>query len=224
MLAILSNVVRVHCFPADNDEEDILLRGINAHRASLNLTELLENDKAECFADEFADQFVDQPCTNTTGSILAPGAAPQFRLSNYPALLAKCNLSVSNTTDGIVMPVCVPRSVPSLALSDLKRSQYSDYLNDTKFTVAGISSEDNWFVVVLTSNTAVGSLVPAGQTPNIPNTPNAANTPNVANTPNPINKANTVNTLDTLTTISFAPKISFTYHSLFFLIASILLL
>ncbi|POO02242.1 hypothetical protein TorRG33x02_020260 [Trema orientale] len=217
-IANFSNGVHLHCFRADNDEEDILLKGINAHRASLKLTQLIENDKAECFADEFADRFQDQPCTNTTGSIIAPGVQPRFRLSHYPQLLAKCNLSVTNTTDGVVLPICVPRSVPSLALSDIKRSRYSDYLNDTKFNVAGIGSEDDWFVVVLTSNAVVGSPVPAGRTPNIPITPNTANASN------PIDKANVVDTVNTVTTENFAPMISFTYHSLYFLIASILLL
>lgn len=194
-------------FSADDDEEDLLLRGINAHRASLNLTELVEHENAECFADEFADRFQDQPCSNTTGSITAPGAEPGFRLSNYPELLAKCNLNASNPTDGIVMPVCIPRSVPSLALADLKRSRYSDYLNDTKYNVVGIGSDDDWFVVVLTSNAVVGS----------PNTP----LPSTPNTPNQVNKANTI---DTVNTTSLAPKITFTYHYLFFLVASILLL
>lgn len=194
----------------DNDEEDLILRGINTHRASLNLTQLVENDRAECFAGEFADRFQDQPCTNTTGSILAPGTEPQFRLSSYPMLLAKCNLIVSNTTDGVVLPICVPRSVPSLALTDLKRSQYGTYLNDTTFTVAGIGSEDNWFVVVLTSNTVVGNpAVPSGQTPG-------------ATTPSPLNRGSAVNTIDS--TSFAAPKISLTYYSLIFLVASALFL
>ncbi|KAM6545382.1 hypothetical protein CsatB_026118 [Cannabis sativa] len=199
----------------DTDEEDLLLRGINSDRAAQNLTQLLENDRAECFAGEFADRFQDQPCTNTTGSVLAPGTEPQFRLSSYPMLLAKCNLIVSNTTDGFVLPVCIPRSVPTLALSDLKRSQYGKYLNDSSFTVAGIGSEDDWFVVVLTSNTVVGNpAVPVGRTP-------GATAPG-ATAPNPLNRGSSVNTIDS--TNFAAPKISFTYYSLFFLIASALFL
>lgn len=58
------------------------------------------------------------------------------------------------------MPACVPNLVPSLVLANFTESQYSDFLNDTKFTGAGIGSEDNW-VVVLCTNTPGGSFAAA---------------------------------------------------------------
>lgn len=141
------------------DEEEILLRNINSYRASLNLTTLTENDNAECLAEKIADQFKKQPCTNTTGSFTVPGTEVQF--STYPDLLARCHLNINDTKDGVIMPVCVPRLDPTLVLTNFTQTQYSRYLNDTKYTGAGVGSEDDWIVVVLNTNTAGGSFAPA---------------------------------------------------------------
>ncbi|KAG6764782.1 hypothetical protein POTOM_032268 [Populus tomentosa] len=149
--------VQSHESNAPCDEEDALLQGINKYRTSFNLTTLTKNDNAECLAEEIADQFKNQPCTNTTGSNTVPGTEPQF--PNYPSLLAKCHLNVSNTRDGAVMPACVPNLDPSLVLTNFTRTPYSDNLNDTKFTGAGIGSDGNWIVVVLTTSTPEGSFV-----------------------------------------------------------------
>ncbi|KAL5541629.1 hypothetical protein UlMin_009339 [Ulmus minor] len=184
----------------DTDEEDTLLQGINAYRAALNLTALTKNENADCLADELADQFKDQACTNTTGANTVPGTEPRF--SNYPALLAKCHLNVSNTRDGAVLPACVPNLVPSLVLTNFTHSQYSENLNDTAFTGIGIGSEDNWIIVVLTTSTPEGSYVPADDSGS-----SAADGIDGSS-----NEA------------SFVPKISLVYHFLFLLIASVYLL
>ncbi|KAL9408022.1 hypothetical protein AB3S75_046548 [Citrus x aurantiifolia] len=155
LVSFLSMNLLVKC---DTDEEDTLLQGLNSYRESLNLTSFTKNKNAECLADELADQFKNQPCTNSTGANTVPGTEKQ--LSNYPDLLAKCHLNVSNTRDGIVMPACVPNLEPSLVLSNFTKSQYSDSLNDTKYKGAGIGSEDNWIVVILTTSTPEGSYVP----------------------------------------------------------------
>ncbi|KAB2012087.1 hypothetical protein ERO13_D09G054300v2 [Gossypium hirsutum] len=156
LLSFLSLNSLVSC---DTDEEDNLLKGINNYRASLNLTILKKNDNAECLADELADQFKNQPCTNSTGANTVPGTEPQF--ANYPNLLAKCHLNVSNTRDGAVMPACVPNLVPNLVLTNFTQSQYNDNLNDTKYTGVGIGSDGDWIVVVLTTGTPEGSYSPA---------------------------------------------------------------
>jgi hypothetical protein len=57
------------------------------------------------------------------------------------------------------MPACVPHLDPSLVLTNFPRTPYSDNLNDTKFTGAGIGSDGNWIVVVLTTSTPEGSYV-----------------------------------------------------------------
>ncbi|KAK5840976.1 hypothetical protein PVK06_009884 [Gossypium arboreum] len=144
------------------DEEDDLLKGINSYRASLNLTSLTTNENAECLADELAEEFKNQPCTNSTGANTVPGTEPQF--ANYPNILAKCHLNVSVTRDGAVMPACVPNLAPSLVLTNFTQSQYSENLNETKYTGIGIGSEGDWIVVVLTTNTAEGNYATATTT------------------------------------------------------------
>ncbi|KAL0717614.1 hypothetical protein Bca4012_066936 [Brassica carinata] len=138
---------------SDFDEEDVLFIGINSYRTSQNLTTLNNNEKAECLADEIAEQLENKPCTNDTGSATVPGTEPQF--ADYPHILAKCHLSVSDTRDGVIMPACVPflESSSSLVLTNFTKSKYSLSLNDSKFTGMGIGKEDDWIVVVLTTNT-----------------------------------------------------------------------
>ncbi|CAH2054886.1 unnamed protein product [Thlaspi arvense] len=140
---------------SDTDEEDVLFTGINSYRTTQNLTTLNKNKNAECLADEIADQFKNKPCTNDTGSATVPGNEPQF--ANYPKILAKCHLNVSDTRDGMIMPACVPRLESTLVLTNFTKSQYSASLNDSKFTGMGIGKEDDWIVVVLTTSTPEGS-------------------------------------------------------------------
>lgn len=161
----LLSTLEFHICHLGADEEDNLLKGINSYRASLNLKTLRENDKAKCLADEMADQFKDQPCTNTTGANTVPGTEPQF--SDYPKLLSKCKLNVTTTRDGMIMPACVPNLVPDLVLSNFTKSQYSNYLNDTKFSGVGIGSDDNWMVVVLTTSNPEGSFTPDNSSANL---------------------------------------------------------
>ncbi|XP_042516129.1 uncharacterized GPI-anchored protein At3g06035-like [Macadamia integrifolia] len=144
-----------HSVRADDEVEE-LLQGLNRYRASSKLPTLKENDNADCFADQLAEEMKSKPCTNTTGSNTVPGTEPQF--SNYPDLLAKCHLNTTNTKDGVIMPACVPDLESSLVLSNYTESHYSGYLNDSTYTGAGIGSEGNWIVVVLTTNTPGGNF------------------------------------------------------------------
>ncbi|KAJ0533445.1 hypothetical protein HanIR_Chr09g0408501 [Helianthus annuus] len=135
---LLNSVFFINHTVKCDDEEDSLLSGINSYRATLNLTTLTENDRAKCLADKIAE--------------------PEF--ANYPDLLTKCHLNVSTTRDGTILPACVPNLDPTLVLSNYTRSQYSGSLNDTKYTGVGIGSEDDWIVVVLTTNTPEGGYSP----------------------------------------------------------------
>ncbi|CAI9776310.1 unnamed protein product [Fraxinus pennsylvanica] len=162
---LLSLLLHTILFVICDDEEDNLLREINSYRATLNLTALAKNDKAECLADEMADQFKNQPCTNSTGSNTVPGTEPRF--SGYPNLLSKCDLNVTVTRDGQILPACVPGLVSSLVVSNFTKSQYSGYLNDTKYTGVGIGSEKDWIVVVLTTSTPEGSFTPDNNSANL---------------------------------------------------------
>jgi len=62
------------------------------------------------------------------------------------------------------MPACVPRLESNLVLTNFTKSQYSMSLNDSKFTGIGIGKEDDWIVVVLTTNTPEGSYSTATPT------------------------------------------------------------
>ncbi|KAL5566104.1 hypothetical protein UlMin_029268 [Ulmus minor] len=139
-----------------NEDEDNLLQGINSYRQSKSLPPLVKNGKAECLADEVADGLEHQPCTSLTRGVIVPST--QTQVSNYPKQLNKCNINVNTTQDGVILPVCVPHLVPTLVLTNYTQSQYSKYLNDSKFSGVGVGSEDDWMVLVLSTNAPSGSF------------------------------------------------------------------
>ena len=64
----------------------------------------------------------------------------------------------NNTLDREILPICVPKLDPTTVLSNYTNSQYAKYLNDSSYTRAGIGSEKNWMVVVLSTNTSTRSF------------------------------------------------------------------
>ncbi|KAL8553783.1 hypothetical protein ACS0TY_002173 [Phlomoides rotata] len=129
---LLLSVPAVRC----DDEEDHLLQGINSFRQSSRAGPVAKHDKANCVADEIADKLENQNCA---------GAPPQSQLaSDYPNVLKKCQVDPNATTDGMILPVCVSRRVPTLVLTNYTQSsQNARYLNDSRFTGAGIGKEDD---------------------------------------------------------------------------------
>ncbi|XP_017224955.1 uncharacterized GPI-anchored protein At5g19250 [Daucus carota subsp. sativus] len=138
------------------DEKDNLLQGINSYRKLKGLPDLTKNDKAGCLADEIADKLENEPCARITGSNSTPPTTPQF--SNYPEALKKCKVDDAYTKDGKILPVCVKNRIPTLVLTNYTQSSYATYFNDSKYTGAGVGHEDDWTVVVLSTNTTAGSL------------------------------------------------------------------
>ncbi|XP_022744536.1 uncharacterized GPI-anchored protein At3g06035 [Durio zibethinus] len=137
-----------------NDEEDNLLQGLNSYRTSVNLPAFNKNKNAHCVAEKIADDIDDdQPCTNPSIS-----RGNETKLSEYPKAISKCGIDVNTTSDVIVLPVCVPKLVPTLVLTNFTRTHYSKFINDSSFTGIGLDSEDEWMVVVLATNTPAGSL------------------------------------------------------------------
>ncbi|RWV96218.1 hypothetical protein GW17_00041090 [Ensete ventricosum] len=132
---------------------------INDYRVTLNLSSLTENKNADCLAAQLASAFKGQDCSNTTGSDTVPGTEQQF--PNFPDYLAACHLNATVTRDGFIMPACVPDLVPDIVLANYTKSQYNQKLNDSSYAGIGIAEEDNWVVVVLTTNTATGNYAPA---------------------------------------------------------------
>lgn len=139
------------------DNEDNLIQGLNSYRQSLSLSALARNERADCLADEIADQLEDEHCTPITSSSNIVPTTPS-QLSDYPKLLKKCKIDMNSTADGVIMPVCVPKLIPTLVLTNYTRSQYAKHLNSSKFTGAGIGSEDDWMVLILTTNTPSGDF------------------------------------------------------------------
>ncbi|KDP23526.1 hypothetical protein JCGZ_23359 [Jatropha curcas] len=137
---------------SDGTDEDKILQGINSYRTSLRLPSLAQNDKASCLADKIADKLEDRPCPPTPTTV---------QQQDYPELLEKCGIDSNHTTDGVVLPVCVPKLVQTLVLTNYTRTDHAKYLNDSRFTGAGLGSEDDWMVVVLTTNTPGGNFAGA---------------------------------------------------------------
>lgn len=141
----------------ETDEEDNLLQGLNSFRQAVNLSPLSKNDKANCLADEVADELEDEPCTSSTnGANIVPSTTTQ--LPDLPKQLKTCKINVNTTVEGVILPVCVPDLVPTLVLTNYTHTSYAKYINSSKYTGVGVGSEDDWMVVVLTTNTPGGAF------------------------------------------------------------------
>ncbi|KAG9143039.1 hypothetical protein Leryth_006295 [Lithospermum erythrorhizon] len=145
----------------ETDDDDNLFQGINSYRATLKLTRLMENEKAECLADKIADRFDNQLCPPSAIGVVGAytPASPEF--SSYRGFLRECGLDITTTRAGLILPACVPNLEKNIVVSNYTMSQYSEYLKDNKYTGIGIGTEDNWVVIVLTTNTTEGSFMVA---------------------------------------------------------------
>lgn len=156
---ILLVLYLLHCLWNFVEEEDNLLQGLNSYRTAQSVPPFAKNDKADCVADEIADKLEDEPCTNhTTASTITPGSVPP-RLSNYQDILSECKVDPNSTRDGLILPVCIPNRVPTLVLTNYTHTGYARYLNDSRYVGAGVGSEKEWMVVVLTTSTPGGSFL-----------------------------------------------------------------
>ncbi|KAL1833442.1 hypothetical protein ACET3Z_003093 [Daucus carota] len=135
--------------PVACDEKQCLLKGINSFRQSQNLSTLTSNDKASCFAKQIAKQLEGQPCSHVTDPNTVPGV---------PEILRKCKVKINYTTDGLMLSVCVAKRVPNLVLNNFTKTFYTSYLKNSNFTGAGIGTEDDWTVIVLSTSTLAGSF------------------------------------------------------------------
>jgi hypothetical protein len=139
-----------------------LLNQINKYRIAGNLPALTENQGAACVAQGLANYYKGKACTNSTGADVLDGSEPE----NLPAVLPTCNLQADNVENGFIAPDCVPTGT-SPADAYLVAFQnytefyaYSEQLNMTQFTSAGVGSVDNeWFVLILATNESGGNFV-----------------------------------------------------------------
>ncbi|XP_050380762.1 uncharacterized GPI-anchored protein At5g19250-like [Argentina anserina] len=154
---VLAYVFLIQSSPAYcNEEEDDLFDGLNNFRQTLNLSELTRNDKAGCIADEISDALQGQPCSHAADYEIKPGNGPVFPY--FSKLIIKCNIDNSTTADGIILPVCVPNLDPDIVLNNYTNTKFARFLNDSKYTGAGVGSEDDWMIVVLTTDSPSGSF------------------------------------------------------------------
>ncbi|XP_050380761.1 uncharacterized GPI-anchored protein At5g19250-like [Argentina anserina] len=143
-------------------DEDDILQGINSYRRSISLPALIKHDKADCLAGEIADDIQDQPCSSRTNGAAISPATTSTDIPSLANNLNKCKIDVNSTVDGVIMPVCVPKAVSTLVLTNYTNSQrYAKFLNNSRFTGVGIGTEEDWTVVVLATSTTTGDFANA---------------------------------------------------------------
>ncbi|KAK9146710.1 hypothetical protein Sjap_006613 [Stephania japonica] len=158
VLVLLLPLVKSFSPAIRSSDGDKLLNRINDFRTSLNIPTLDKHDRADCLADEIADQFEHQACKPISPT------GPETQFSNYQKQLSECKLDLNTTRDGALMVACVPHGV-EVALFNFTQSQFVQYLNNSKYTGAGVGTEDDWVVVVLTTNTPGGTFAKSGAVP-----------------------------------------------------------
>ncbi|CAL0302284.1 unnamed protein product [Lupinus luteus] len=146
--------IPVHC---GGDEEDSVFKGINSYRQVQKLTPFNKVPKASCLAEEVAEELEDEPCENVNQ--YAPGLTSSSKIPNLQKHIDKCDININTTIDGAILPVCVSKLEPTIVLSNYTHTdRYSRYLNNSVYTGAGLGSEHDWMVLVLTTNTTTGSF------------------------------------------------------------------
>ncbi|XP_041016550.1 uncharacterized GPI-anchored protein At5g19250-like [Juglans microcarpa x Juglans regia] len=146
----------------DDKEEKQLFKDINSYRESvLYLPVFIPNAKAACLADKIADQLKkDKPCLDAHSYRYTPDNNRRLNstFKDFDKLLSRCHINVNTTADGAILPVCVAKLDETTVLNNYRNSQYGRYLKDSNFTHAGIGSDDDWIVVILSTNTSTGSF------------------------------------------------------------------
>ncbi|KAK7277916.1 hypothetical protein RJT34_22935 [Clitoria ternatea] len=154
-LLIIATVFDFNLFPnaqAYDDKEKNLLHDINTYRKTLNLPVLGTVDKVSCLAVEIAEDLKDKHCEEFRDYYPVPGT--NSKIPNFQKNVKQCKININNTKDGVIMPVCLPKLDPDYLFSNYTKSnRFTKYLNNSKYNVAGIGSEDHWMVLIISSNT-----------------------------------------------------------------------
>ncbi|KAL1350627.1 hypothetical protein HN51_014661 [Arachis hypogaea] len=162
LLFLLPNLLLLYTPAHSSDkEEESVLKGINSFRQTQNLPTLNKVKKANCLADEIAEEIEDEPCENVNQFYPSTrtGAASSANIPNLQKHVDKCDIDINTTTDGVILPVCVSKLEPTVVLSNYTHSdRYARFLNNSRFTGVGLGSEDDWMVLVLTTNTSSGTF------------------------------------------------------------------
>lgn len=141
------------------DDASQLLAAINQYRTSvINITGLSPNAGATCLAKQVLTHYENTACTNSTGLDTVPGQEQDY--PNFPNWLSSCNIPIDNAKDGQILPDCVPAastSVVDTAFSNYTHSSGASYINETSYVSAGAAFANDWFVLVLATNSSTGS-------------------------------------------------------------------
>ncbi|XP_065853920.1 uncharacterized GPI-anchored protein At5g19250-like [Euphorbia lathyris] len=137
-----------------DDEEEDLLKTLNTHRAYMGLPILSENEEASCVADRIAQTLKKHTCENNF---------KPFQLNeDTHHILSKCEINVNHTKHSVVLPVCVPDLDVIEVFTNYTKTNFAKYLNNSGYAQAGISSDGDWMVVVLGTNTVDGDFASSG--------------------------------------------------------------
>ncbi|XP_073220831.1 uncharacterized GPI-anchored protein At3g06035-like [Cicer arietinum] len=114
---------------------------------------------AAYFAEPTYNGIEDTPCEKVSQYYPVSGPGGNQRISNMQKHIDKCGININTTTDGVILPVCVSKLEPTIVLSNYTHSDiYAKFLNNSKYTGVGLGSEDDWMVLVLTTNTTAGTF------------------------------------------------------------------
>ncbi|KAK2403064.1 putative GPI-anchored protein [Trifolium repens] len=139
------------------EKETDLLHDINTYRKVLNLPVLEKANKPSCLANKIANNLEDKQCLDFHNYYPSPGSNP--KIPNFQKSVEKCKININTTKDGVIMPVCVPKlDQDNLFSNYTKYSHFTKYLNNSKYTIAGVGSEDDWMVLIISTNTSSGDF------------------------------------------------------------------
>jgi len=131
-----------------------LLHDINTYRKPLNLPILEEKYKASCLAINIAYDLEDRHCEYFHDFHPINPEIPNFQRS-----VKKCDININTTRDGVIMPVCVPQMHGDDLFSNYtKNNHFTPYLNNSKYTIAGVGHDLDKMVLIIGTNTASGDF------------------------------------------------------------------
>ncbi|ESW16733.1 hypothetical protein PHAVU_007G180700 [Phaseolus vulgaris] len=153
---LIASLVAFHLLPspvACDDEGKNLLHDVNIYRKVMNLPVLDESAKASCLAEEIAEDLADMHCETFRDYYPTPGN--NSKIPNFQKNLAKCSIEINTTTDGVIMPLCVPKLNHDVLFSNYTKSnRFTKYLNNSKYNIAGVGTEDDWMVFIVGTNSS----------------------------------------------------------------------
>ncbi|XP_014513284.1 uncharacterized GPI-anchored protein At3g06035 isoform X2 [Vigna radiata var. radiata] len=157
---LIASLVVFHLLPspvACDDKEKDLLHDINTYRKILNLPVLDENKKASCLAEEIAEDLGDLHCEVFRDYYPTPGN--NSKIPNFQKNIDKCSININTTTEGVIMPLCVPKlNSDDLFSNYTKSNRFTKYLNNSNYKSAGVGSEDDWMVFIVATNSSSGDF------------------------------------------------------------------